>query len=394
MTEKDVERNIKLYYWYELLIEPLFWGPVLISSLIHLGQMTLYEIYIMEAVVMLGFIVLEIPSGAAADVIGRKKTVILGSFILMLSKVWFSLAGSPLDVWGANITWMIGASLCSGADTALLYDSMKAGKQEHLFNQVFGKAMSNRLLLTAFTALVTGFLASINLRLPLLLSIPGMFIAFTITLFFKEPQRTENYTAKKQLEMVRMSVLFVANHHKVKWVIGYTTILMVASKIWFFSYNPYFELVNLDLRYYGLMFFLLNIVAWFFSRYAYAIVKIASEKIILWSMPLLLGVPILIMGSWVALPTISMILLQNVVRGFGGPFLSNFTNQHLSSENRATVLSIQSAVNGLAQCLGLGIFGLLLHFSNLPFSLQILGFTVLFASIFSIRYYPRIFDRG
>ena len=67
MTRKErLKRNVRLYVWYETLRQPLFWGPVLITYLMHVGKMTLVEIYFMESVVLLLGAVIEIPTGALA----------------------------------------------------------------------------------------------------------------------------------------------------------------------------------------------------------------------------------------------------------------------------------------------------------------------------------------
>jgi hypothetical protein len=190
---------------------------------------------------------------------------------------------------------------------------------------------------------------------------------------------------------MKISILFVANHKEVKWIIGFTTLITVISKIWFFAYNPYFELVGFNLRYYGVVFFLLNIVAWFFSRYAYMLEKKIGEQYCLMMMVILIGFPILFMGSVVSQTMISMVLFQNVVRGFMDPFLSGFLNHHLDSENRATVISIKSAVSGFASVITLSMFGSVLNFYSLAICLQSLGIITLLFGIIAIWRYGRIF---
>lgn len=391
MNEAQAVRNVRLYRWYGTLREPLMWGPILISSITQLGKMSLQEIYFMEAVVLLGFIFLEVPSGALADLIGRKKTVAVGGLFYAGSISWFACMDSPFDVWGANITWMVGASLCSGADTALLYDSLKEVGREHEYKQIEGAVVGNRLFLTALTALATGFLAEQHLRLPLLLSIPGVAVSAIAAFCFIEPQPTKKYTPREQFNLMRVSILFVANHKQVKWVVLFSTLIGAVSKVWFFTYNPYFELVDLDLRYYGLVFFLLNAVAWCFSRYAYTIERKVSEQTTVVLMVALIGIPMFVMGSVIAVASVGMVLLQNAVRGLSAPFFSALINRHLDSENRATVISVKSAVMGLSQFLGLGIFGVMLGPWSLPFCLQLLGITTLVLGTLGVFMYRKIF---
>ncbi len=391
MNAHNASRNARLYSWYITFRDPIFWGPVLIISLMRLGKMELSDIYIMEGIVLIGFMILEIPSGALADLIGRKKTIMVGGLFQLASKIWFACITSPFDVWCANILWMIGASLTSGADSALLYDSLKEDGREGEYRKIEGRATGNWLFLVAIGSLVAGFLAEYSLRLPAILSIPGVLFSSAVPFFFKEPPATKKYAPQEQIAIMKKSFLFVMTHKKVIWILGFTTMIAVASKIWFFTYNPYFELVNLDLKYYGIIFFVLNIIAWCFSRYADFFSKKMSEKGIMKLMVFLVGMPILFMGSVVSVFSVGMVFLQNVVRGFTKPFFAEFLNRHLDSENRATVLSIQSAVSGLAQFIFLGAFGLLLTAYGLPFCLQLLGGTVLILGTWEIIVYKKTF---
>jgi len=394
MNKRDAERNIKLYRTYVTFREPLLWGSVLISSIIHLGHMTLSEIYFMESIVLLGMIFLQVPMGALADIIGRKKTVIIGSLLYVVSITWFAVARSPFDVWAGNLAWMVGASLCSGADSAFLYDTLKSVGRESEYKKIDGGAAGNQLLIVAICAIAAGYLAQISLRLPLLLSIPGVIFSSILPFFFKEPPMDRKFTAKEQMGVMKLGILFVANHKEVKWIIGFTTLIGVISKIWFFTYNPYFELVKLDLKYYGVVFFTLNVIAWFFSKHAHRISGRFKERTLTILMVLLIGIPILVMGSAVSVFAVCMVFPQNIVRGFMRPFFGEFLNRHLDSENRATVLSVKESVSGLAQFIALGMFGFLLKSLGLSFCLQILGVTVIVLGIVFILRYEKIFGRA
>jgi MFS family permease len=286
---------------------------------------------------------------------------------------------------------MIGVSLRSGADSAFLYDSLKEAGREGEYNKIAGGALGNWLIVVAFCSLAAGFLSEIDLRLPLFLSIPGILVSCIIAFYFKEPRHTRKYNFWEQMNLMKISVLFVASHKAVKWIIGFATLIGVSSKVWFFSYNPYFELVDLDLRYYGVVFFFLNVVSWLFSRYAYAVERKIGEYYCVISMVFLIGMPIFLMGSIVSQAMISMVLFQNMVRGFMVPFLGGFLNQHLDSKNRATVISIQSAVSGFVSLVALGLFGFILNIYSLGLCLQILGCIVLILGIIKIVQYRKAF---
>ncbi len=391
METKYALRNIKLFYWFQTLKEPLFWGPILILYIQRIGQMKLPQIYFMESVTILLSIFLEIPSGALADLIGRKKTIALGALIFLTDISFLTMANTTWVIWAANIIWVLGYVLISGADAAFLYDSLKEVGQENSYKKIMGTANAYRLLLIAVSSLAVGFLAEIHLRLPLMLSIPGVIAAWIMTLFFKEPRATEKYNRQKQINLMKLSILFVANHRKVKWVIGFSVLIATVSKIWFFTYNPYFELVNLDLKYYGLVFSALNIVAAVFSRYADQIEKKIGVELSIVLMLILIAGPILLMSTLVVTESILLILFQNVVRGYMDPFLGHFLHRYIDSKNRATVISIKSAISGLTHFLALGLFGWLLNIYSLPTCLQVLGVTTLTIGVLLIYSYQRIF---
>jgi len=391
MKENDALRNIQLYKLYKTFGEPLMWGPILISCLINLGHMKLSEIYTMEAIVLLGVTILQIPAGALADNIGRRKTILIGSLFLSISIILNSIIYSPLIVWIGNIVWMIGFSLCSGADSAFLSDSLKILGKETEYKKIEGGAVGNRYLITAICSIFVGYLAEYYIRLPIILSIPGVIFSTIIVFRFKEPVIDKKYDIKKQIEIMKESIFFVLNHKKVKWIIFFVTIIGVTSKVWFFTYNPYFEFVGLDLKYYGFVFFGLNMVAWFFSKYVSHISnKVKNDNVII-LLVLLIALPILIMSSIPSVFCVGMVFFQNIARGFMTPYFGEFINRYLKSGNRATVLSIQSAISGLMQFIALGAFGILLKNNDLLFCLQILGIIVLILGGLAIFEYKKIF---
>ena len=395
MTTQEAEKNVRLYYWFRLLDEPLFWGPILITFISRVSGMSLSQIYVMESICVVGLFLLEIPSGALADLIGRRKTILIGSCLLFCDIMVFASAINPAMIWIANLIWVCGFSLISGADSALLYDTLKVLGRESEFKKIEGRAISYRLFLLAGCAITVGYLASINIRLPVYLSAGFKLLFVVVIYFFIEPPMTRQgrYNWREHLGLMKISILFVANHKNIKWIISFVVIIGVASKIWFFSYNPYFELVDLPLIYFGWLFCGLNIIAAissFFSDWiARKIGDLGSIILIL----AVIGIPILLMGSYVAKIMVLLVLMQNIARGHLTPFIGHFLNQYLDSENRATVISIKSAVVSLGQFVMLGLFGWSLKLYNLPSCLQIFGVFTLALSLVLIVSYWRIFGR-
>lgn len=395
MEKIKAERNIKLYYWFRLLDEPLFWAPILITFIQRVSGMSLPQIYFMESICIILMIVLEIPSGALADIIGRKKTIFLGSLFLLADIACFSLANSPQMIWSANLIWVVGFSLISGAETSLLYDSLKLLGRESEYKRIEGKAVSYRLFLIAICSIAAGYLAQIDIRLPVFLSVFfKIFFCWVCYLFTDPPMSNEGrYQIKDHLNLMKISILFVANHKKVKWVIGFSVLIGVVSKMWFFTYNPYFELVDLPLTYYGWIFFLLNAVAAVGSYCSDWLTRKLGDFGSLVLIILVIALPLMIMGTFVCQAMSLMVLWQNIARGHMHPFMGHFLHQYLDSANRATVTSIKSAVNSFGQFIGLLLFSWVLTVISLPQALQALGLFSLVAGVWLLRRYGQIFTR-
>lgn len=392
MNSKQAEQNILLYKLYQAFREPLFWGPILIIYIQKIGGMSLAQIYLMESVCVILLFILQIPTGALADKIGRKKTMLIGSWMLVADCLVFGLARNPAWIWTANIFWSFGFSMISGADSALLYDTLVSQGKSDSYKLVDGKSIANRFILFAIASPIAGYLATTNMRLPVLLGLPGLLATCAIIMCMVEPPRTGDTMAKKRIQdIMKLSVIFVANNKRVKWIIAYTALLLVIGKVWFFSYNPYFELVSFPVKYYGWVFFALNIVAATFSYFAHPIAKRLSPGRSFVVLVLITGIPILIMGAITILPMVFLVLFQNVTRGYLRPVMGQFLNDELDSVHRATVSSVQSAVDALAQFTLLGLFGLTLKVVSLPAALMILGVGTLLVGLILLHQYRRIF---
>lgn len=389
MNETESNRNILLYRLYVIFNEPLFWGPILITSLQNLAHMSLSSIYYMEAIVLGLCVLLDIPSGALADVIGRKQTIIIGRVFLFVSTVFFTTMQSPIGAWTGNLLWAIGYSMQSGADTALLYDTLKEHGRENLYKRIEGQAVGTRLILIACCSLLTGLMANVYLRLPLWIGLPFTLIPLIAALFLKEPKPTERYSAEKQMATLKEGTKFVLGSAQIRWMVGFAALLATTSKVWFFTYNPYFETVGLPIAHYGVIFFLLNAVAWLSSHYAYKIESKLGERRCVIAMVLCLGIPILIMGLVPIQPFVYLVLVQNVVRGFMRPFTSDYMNRHITTNARATVLSVQSSVANFTAIVGLAVFGLCIEYFTLLHSLLLLGTISLTLGLTSYQSYKK-----
>lgn len=91
---------------------------------------SLWEIGIAESVYHIVSLIFEIPSGMAADILGRRRTVICGGVMMTVYNLLMAFAQSLPGVCLAMGLSALSNSMFSGTYSALYYDSFKQAQKE------------------------------------------------------------------------------------------------------------------------------------------------------------------------------------------------------------------------------------------------------------------------
>src|SRR3989338_7909663 len=89
------------------------------------NNLSMTQVMVLEALFIIVVLLLEIPSGAFADLFGRKLSLALSMVAASISFIIFGLGTSFWTFLLAQVIIAFGWALTSGADSALLYDSLK-----------------------------------------------------------------------------------------------------------------------------------------------------------------------------------------------------------------------------------------------------------------------------
>lgn len=128
----------------------------------------------------------EIPSGALADLLGRKRQLLLG---LLLMSGGFLLQGFAAAYWyilAGMALFTVGMAFVSGSDDALVYDSLDAERKSNLWEKVIARKFQIMHFVTIVSILAGGVLYVLQFRLPFVLAGVGALIAFFVASTFKE----------------------------------------------------------------------------------------------------------------------------------------------------------------------------------------------------------------
>lgn len=138
---ETAERNIRLFIVFRTLFNARFYYPIFAIIFLDFG-LTLSQFALLNTLWAVTIILAEVPSGALADLIGRKKLLQLTSTLMVLEMgVW---AFAPTENATLLIVCMalnrilsgLAEAAASGADEALVYDSLKAANIEHRWSDV------------------------------------------------------------------------------------------------------------------------------------------------------------------------------------------------------------------------------------------------------------------
>lgn len=131
---------------------------------------------------------LEIPSGAVADLLGKKRTLQLSFVMLVIGSIIFTLGHlSPWLIAIGNMLIIGSFAFKSGSIEALAYDSMVEQKKEADFETVISRGALITPLVFSIVSIIGGFAWTIHNSLPWILSIICFTIALAISSQLTEP---------------------------------------------------------------------------------------------------------------------------------------------------------------------------------------------------------------
>lgn len=136
--KNKLQRNIKLDYLSIFITNLNMQSTIWVLYLAYHG-LSLAQIGLVEGIYHATSIVCEIPSGAVADLLGRKKSMILSKVCIMISCLVMLFARS---FWAFALSFIIqalGNNFNSGSEEALVYDSMKYLGRENEYIRVNGR---------------------------------------------------------------------------------------------------------------------------------------------------------------------------------------------------------------------------------------------------------------
>jgi len=328
---------IKIAKWFMLFM------PIVVLFYKDNG-LEMQQVFILQAIYSVAIVALEIPSGYVADVLGRKVTLLIGSVLGFAGFLCYSFSYGFTGFLIAEIILGFGQSLISGADSALLYDTLLVMDKKGQYIKQEGRMVSVGNFSEAFAGILGGLLAAINLRYPYYAQTIIAFMAIPAAFTLIEPERHKKIEALKWNDILKVVKYSLHDHKELKWNIIFSSVIGASTLTMAWFVQPYFELVALPVTLFGVFWTILNLTVGVSALFAHK----AEAK--LKQLKTMIGITILIPAGYItvsridALWGIGILFLFYIVRGIATPVLKDYINQLCDSNIRATVLSVRNFV--------------------------------------------------
>ncbi len=341
--------------------------------------LSLTQIMILQAIYSLSVALFEIPSGFFADIYGRRLSLFYGSIFIFSGNLIFSFFSGFNEFFVAEILLGLGYSLVSGADSAIIYDSLLEMKQDKDYTKIEGRNYGIGNISEGLAGILGGFLAVTSLNLPVYIQTIVIFFSIPIAYSLVEPK--SSYKLAKNFNSILLVVKETFLYHdKLKWYIIYSSAMGVGtlSIAWFVQ--PFLLELDTPLVYYGIIWASLNIITGIISYYSY----VFKNHNLLTYISLLMFISFISLGLNITVYGFIFIVFIYIIRGIITPNLRNLININSTSERRATVLSLRSFMIRISFALIAPVLGYITDLYSISYVFYILAFLIGTTSLLAV----------
>ena len=219
-------KNIKLLSIFNFLIGFSLFAPLAIIYFTKVsGSFTLGASIF--GITMLSSAIFEIPTGVLSDKVGRKYTIILGSWARVLAFVFYALGFSYWWLVVGAILEGVSRSFYSGNNDAFLYDTLADNKRIDDYQEFQGRVSSTEQLAMGLSALLGGLIANFSFTYLMWFSVAAQVGMLVISYMFTEPKSRKVIDSNTYTHVKEAVSLFIHNKKlrllSIASILGYST---------------------------------------------------------------------------------------------------------------------------------------------------------------------------
>lgn len=384
---KSIATNLPKLYLAQFLVGFHLFSAVLVPFFVEWGKISFSQILFLQSWFMFWVFALEVPTGAVADKFGRKVSFSLGLFVYAIATVIYASFPSFWVFLFGEFLMALGNALISGADGALLYDTLKSLGREDEAKKHIGRVESAHLSGILIGAIVGGFVASaFGMNYPMLFTSIPRILGAILVISCVEPVVSGKAKKDKGYWKILFSGVRIFAKSKVLKILAFDAVSISAISyyvLWF--YQPILSKFAFPIAYFGLVHAAIVIGEIVVSYSFPALEKLSGGKknYLVFSA---VATGISLIGLALAQSPGAAIFFSIAAGSFGltrYALMTAYMNGKIRSSERATVLSSISMVQKMGIALGNVFVGLISGIVPKEIVLGALGILALASSAFS-----------
>lgn len=366
MSAADVlRRNLRLFYAFRLLATSYLFVPIFMLFQEERG-LSYFERLVLGGIYSAVIILVEVPTGVFADRLGRRRSMLLGSLAMVVACVMAARAHGFAEMAVVECVAALSMALCSGADSAYLYDLLAEHDRAHEYPRHESAASAWHLLGSALAFAGGGILAEIDLALPYLVT-AGVAAAAAILACLLDEDRPRLYAQVPTTIAVRSwthqmfgAVGQVMRSSRLLWLVGYSAVVFALLRATIYVYQPYLVERGLEVFEIGLLFAGVYAIAAGVAYRTHDLRARFGDELLLWALLAVLAVSFVGLAGAGAGPwMLALLVVQAIANGVYSPLTKPLLNREITdSRSRAAVLSVES----MARRAAMGVFAPLVGF--------------------------------
>lgn len=363
-------------------------SAIYVTFLIKNG-LNLLQVNLVNVTFYLTLFLCEIPTGAFADIFGRKVSFVTACGLMSMSMFVYGGSHTFVGFVFAEVIGAIAATFRSGAFQAWLVDSLSHHGYEGEYHRIFGCESYIRQIGGGVGAVAGSYMAAYHQALPWFFGGSIMAITtFAAFLLMKEEYFVRGvFSWKKGLRSMRdvavLSVRYGIHHKAVRFILIATCIQIFALQAMNMYWQPFFKNHGVSERHLGFVFvgmmIALAVGAFLASKLAYE----GREKKMIMRVQFCTGTLILLAALIPGLPCIVVLfILHEVPRGCWNPLIDSYLQKRIPSCERATISSFCAIAPHIGGAIGLVVSGIVAQFFGIPMAWIVSGAFLIIGALF------------
>lgn len=319
------------------VIERLFWEQ---------RGMTIQMVVYTEIIYAITIVLLEIPTGILADKFSRKGMLIFNAVLGVCEFIILIYANNFWNFALAVFLAGVGRSASSGAENALLYDSLISINEQSHFEKYLGRLNLFDITAVVIAALSGSLFANrFGYEFNYWISVLGMFISLCVSFSLREPElNTGNSKTIKIKDYLLESFSFFQKEKGVWLILLSATVLGSSLNFLDEFWQTYLNRLGIPVIYFGVFSALMMFLRLPGSVLAYKLMRLMKVKTIILMVCSMFSLGMLILSFHSGTISLLVIFLICIFSGIVDPIASGYLHHRIESSMRATLDSFQSLI--------------------------------------------------